>query len=210
MPRIVDLKQSKDTFILLSAGSPRKRSIPCSNILVDNECLIYHQIKAIRQFSKTADIILVTGFKSDLIPNTSITQIKNDNYETTNTIESLRIGINLCTDTNVFVIHGDLLFNRFALLLPNKDNYYISIANNMKNTKFGLIHSNNVLLNMSYGLRDKWGQMLYVPQQKLNKVKNIVNTMHKKQSIPDLINIININEEVLIYQHKKSIIMEIE
>lgn len=192
-------KLSFKNFILLNSGTPSVRGQKCNNALFPvskNINILDFQVNIIRDVYANHDIILTTGFDSDnsikyvqeKYPHVKI--FENTSYETTNSCDTLRMALNCCDLHDTFIIHGDRIFNKEAIIL-NEENqaYVVSQGVDQKNYSYGISYSNDRLINISYGLKNIWSEILYVPEEHLQYFKDYLNKRTPKyQSIGDAIN----------------------
>ena len=118
------------TFIII-ADSPnaRMRSYgPTSLLNVGNKKLIDIQVLEIIKYFSNYEIILCTGFESDKInryiksryKNINIRTVENQNYDTTNSCETLRLALNNITNDNIFILDGNLIFDGKVFINDHK------------------------------------------------------------------------------------------
>jgi choline kinase len=147
-----------------------------------------------------ADIILVCGFDSKKIIKyvhsskicNSIKIIENTNYKSTSSLSSFKLAINAISNCNIFIIHGDRIFNNEAIHINDIDEAFVVIDKNNKNKEsIGIAHQNNILKNMSYGLEDKWAELFYIPSSLFSSIRNYCNILKSNSNIYELINILN-------------------
>ena len=110
-------KSQKYSIIIPSAGmGKRMRSYgPKSLIKITPEKnIVENQIEIINDNFTNHEIILVCGFEADKLMNNTpknLIKIENENYENTNVVRSIGLGLRAATSENVLVIYGDLVFN---------------------------------------------------------------------------------------------------
>ena len=192
------------SFVILAGSQGRRTKNYGSKILIPykGRTNVETQIDTIRSaYGEKADIVLVTGFCAenviDQVSNVRI--VENHFYETTNTVESMRIGINACLEGSVFFIHGDLIFTSSFLNVPDTNQIYVPVDNHdrVDRSCVGLSTNNEKVLNFSYGLDTKWCQIVYFPgdafvgiKHKLNRCdKNLTSFEFLNKLIDDRINI---------------------
>lgn len=205
-----------ETFIILGAGTGRRmRNYGSKSLLrYKSKKVIEHQTSCIRSYSKSSDIIFVTGFESDKIVKESpdCRLIENQLFETTNTVESIRLAVNASLLSNIYLIHGDIIFSRTAISIPDRTKAFIGMNSNGKINpgKVGISHQDNKLLSLSYGLTDKWSQITYIPAQYFSTLKSQVNKASKNLSTYELINILTESFDFYMFENKKNSILEID
>ena len=116
--------------IILAAGSgerlrPLTNDKPKCLIELFGKSLLQRQIELYRSFGIN-DITIVSGYKSEQIdfPNTTI--IQNENYETTNMLETLFCAKDKLLDSTI-VSYGDIIFQKNVIELLINSNDEISL-----------------------------------------------------------------------------------
>ena len=82
------------------------------------ETILEKTVSNIKREYPYSDIIVVVGFEADKVIKSLpsfVRIVENQNYEKTNIVESLRIGINASAHDNVLIIYGDLIFNVYSI-----------------------------------------------------------------------------------------------
>ena len=179
-------KKQKYTIIIPSAGQGQRMKSygPKSLIKINGKTILEHQLERIQSTFIQHEIILVTGFEAERFARHTkgkkIKVIHNKHYEDTNVVHSIGLGLIAAKTKNVLVLYGDLVFNKEAITLPLWKESLISIdpSNYMKKDEVGCIVQQNLLVNMMYGLPNKWGQMMFLTGNELNLFKSIVTTQN--------------------------------
>lgn len=152
-------------FLILAQTPSRNLSEfgPIPFLRCSKGTIIRHQIKTIKSCYPEAHIHLVCGGKHNRKLNckTLILAYKEGNNQSDLLYSCLR---NI-DDANVWIINGDIVFGKSSLKIPNNRIPYVFVdtKDNIKSTKVGLNHSDNLLMNMEYGLDEKWNQIFYLP-----------------------------------------------
>lgn len=201
-------KSNPNSFILLAAGSGRKKSSPAN--LLSSGSLIYNQCKIIHNFDPEAEIINVIGFKSNLINDLDLPcrNVENVLFETTNVAESLRLAVNNAKKSNLYILHGDIDFNLDALKLDDPDLITVPVSPVIDVKKPGVLSEGSTLLNISYGIKPTWGQMFYIPAGLFDRFRLLINKTNKNFSLMDIINLVNLDYQIAIYQNNKAVYRE--
>lgn len=141
--------------------------------------LLQHQLNMIKKhMRRNPRIILVVGYQAkkimDIIPN-DIVVVENENYETTNVVRSIGMGLRASITNNVVVIYGDLVFNKYALNLNigEQSQILIDTNNTMTDNEVGCLIQDNELQQLWYDLPNKWAQILYLTGHELELAKQI-------------------------------------
>lgn len=124
--------------IILAAGvgsrlNPITKSKPKCMVELFGKSLIQHQIDAFRSCG-IDEIIIVRGYKSEMINFDGIKYYENPNYNTTNMVETLFCAKNELNDS-VIVSYGDIIFEKQVLesLLKSNSGISIIVDKNWKN-----------------------------------------------------------------------------
>ena len=161
------------------------------------------------------EIILIVGFEADkiidVVPN-NIRIVENQNYESSNTAESLRLGLNNCVGESVLILHGDIIFNQDIIESVGTGESSVVISNHLKTEKIGLTVVNDYATHFAYGLDKKWGQIAYLTGQELDICKSVCrNRKRGKLYTFEILNLVMENGGKLrTVEADKSAIMEID
>ena len=103
-----------------------------------------------------------------------ILKIENENYEDTNVVRSIGMGLRAC-QRDVLIIYGDLIFNEYCLNCIDYNNSSVLVGQNiMKPNEVGcVVNKLGLLENMMYDLDYKWGQMAFFKGRELEMLKEI-------------------------------------
>lgn len=151
--------------IILNAGmsSRMKTYEPRAVLKINEKMLIEHQYEVLSSYNFKVKTIV--GFKgSKLIKKIHHLPIEiesNPEYETTNNAQSLKIGFRPDYH-HLLVINGDILFNSEALNVDySKSFVIIDNKQQIKDREIGAVTSNGLLTNLSYGIKQKWCQIVF-------------------------------------------------
>jgi GTP:adenosylcobinamide-phosphate guanylyltransferase len=213
-------KESKISVIILAANiGYRMKSYGVKSLykIAKHETILDRQIENINQAIPNNEIIVVTGFEAKKMAKTrplDIVMVENQNYENTNEIEQIRIGLNAVTTDNVLILHGDLLFNASTLRnLPYERSFVVHDSKKrFEYNSIGVTVVDNFATIFAYGVLTKWCYIIYLTGRDLKAFKSvcgnrrfeklytfealniILNKKHKLLSIePPKMNIIKIN-----------------
>jgi choline kinase len=146
-------------------------------IKVGSSNIIDRQYKIIDSVFRWHEIVLVTGFQHDRIERTVPSKIKlvhNNDYEETNVVHSIKLGIEECTTNNIIIIYGDLIFNKFAINIAYNMDSLAVIADSMKDEEVGCNIDNGRIEQMFYGIKNKWAQIAFLRGMELDLMKEFV------------------------------------
>ena len=206
-----------NTFIILSAGTGRRTKNYGNKSLIPygNKRIIDHQVETIRSaYGANTDIVLVTGYMSDKVIRDvqGLRLVENPFFDSTHIVESMRKGINISLESNVFFIHGDLIFSQSFIKPPSQGNTCIPIDKNSRldKTAVGVITDSDHVQNFSYGLPDKWSQIAFFPKSVFNYIKTKLNTADNNMSSFEFMNqLIKNNHQISYYESPKGKIKEV-
>ena len=183
MSRFVQ-KIKKDTeytsAIILSAGVGRriKSYEPRSLLKVGGKTLLEHQVSILRQVFHEPDIVVAVGYAANKImkkKDANIRAVENQLYKTTNSFESLRLGINNSIGDSVLFFHGDLYFNAETLegLDYSKSFILVDNKNQISDREVGVTIVKEKATIFSYGLDTKWCQVAFLAGKELSLLRQI-------------------------------------
>jgi|TARA_B100001013_G_C24606891_1_gene441403 choline kinase len=117
--------------IILAAGEgkrlrPLTSSLPKSMIDIFGIPLLQRQINTMKECG-IKDIIVITGYKSELINIPGVTYRTNQNYDTTNMVETLFCAKDDLEDDTI-ISYADILFEKKVLKNLMKSNHDMSIV----------------------------------------------------------------------------------
>lgn len=172
--------REKYSIIIPAAGAGRRMRTygPKSLIEIHNQSILQKQLVEIQKAFKIFEVVLVGGFEFDKLakeaPN-GICLVENKDYQETNVLHSIKLGLDRVTTDKVLVIYGDLIFNNECLALPFHKESGLVLTNTMKKEEVGCILENNRIANLFYQLESKWAQISYFTGLELTMLKDIAN-----------------------------------
>lgn len=123
-------------------------------------------------------IIVVGGFEARKVMNylpDYVVAVENENYETTNVARSIGMGLRASTTNHVLILHGDLVFNKYALTLPiaNESILTVDTHGTMSENEVGCNTDGPQVVQLGYGIEDKWAQIMFLTGKELELAKSI-------------------------------------
>ena len=108
-------------FIILAAGKGTRLGMDHPKPLTKlktGETILQRQINFLSKYVDKKNIIIVVGYKKELIMNEfpDCTFVINSNYEKTNTAKSLLCALNINSDSDIIWINGDVVFDPKVLI----------------------------------------------------------------------------------------------
>lgn len=206
----------KNQTVILAAGlSARMKTYePRCLIKINDKAIIDYQIYAISQFF-TSNITIVGGYKANKIikkfADQKISVVNNKNFLTSNTVEAVKQALK-CPCKSLLITHGDLVFNKETLDVPkNKSFLIIDNKQQMSGKEIGVVADKNIATNLSYGLKQKWCQIVYLTGKELEIFQYLLIENVEKFFIFEIINkIINNGGIFQCYEPKNMMILEID
>lgn len=208
---------SKYTIIIPAAGLGRRMKVygPKSLIMVNGKHnILSTQYNIFKKRFLEKEVILIGGYQVDKIRKSPKVQkldksLKieyNDNFEKTNVVHSIGIGLKHATTDKVVVIYGDVLFNKECLETEFIQSTIITTSKGMKDEEVGCIQNNSQLENIFYGLPLKWAQIAFFTGKELELLKQIAcNPEYSNWYGFEAINeIINRGGRFIVHSHPKS------
>jgi choline kinase len=150
------------------------------------ETILEKTVSNIKREYPYSDIIVVVGFESEKVikslPN-FVRIVENQNYEKTNIVESLRIGINASAHNNVLIIYGDLIFNVYSIreITSSGTCVVFDSKNRFKEEEVGLTIVENKVTTFAYGLPNKWSQIAYLEDGAFEMLKTLCADKRKNR-----------------------------
>lgn len=168
-------------IIIPAAGMGRRMKSygPKPLIKIGDSTIITNQINLLTTYIPHPTIVLVCGFKSNLLMNMTpnyIIKVENENYNQTNVARSIGMGLRAISNCKkLMVVYGDLVFNSTTLKHLSFDQSSIIIAQQgMEIEEVGCtIDNNNQLINLMYDLPNKWGQIAFFINKELELLKQL-------------------------------------
>ncbi len=206
-------------FILpcAGAGTRMKSYGPKALITVNGMTIIERQIRLIWEVFPAAEIIIPVGFDSTkmrkALDNYDVRMVLNPLHETTNVAFSIGLGLYATNAKAVVVCNGDLVYNKVVLQsLADCKNSSIVTAEGMTNDEVGLITQGGKVINLAYGLEDKWSQIALFKVKELKLLRNTCfNEENNKWFAFEALNhIISKNGKFKILTPEKAIVCDID
>lgn len=173
----------KYSIIVPAAGMGTRMKSYGAKCLIEiaGKPLIYKQIDTIGKVIRSFEIILVCGFDAESVKKKvkqrkNVKVVENVDFETTNVVKSIQLGLEQTSYDDVIILYGDLVFNRHAIMAPFGSQSTIVIDKDdgfMKRHEVGLVCSKHQVTNFMYGLPQKWAQIAYLTGNELALARNI-------------------------------------
>lgn len=168
-------------FIILAAGigSRTKSYEPRCLLKYNQKIILENQIETIQSKFNKAEISIVCGFDAQKIikrVNKRARIVENQNYENSNSGESLRLAINNSFLDNVIFMHGDLIVSEqlFEHIDLNQSCLLIDTNGKFDEKEVGVTVVNQVATVLSYNLPIKWCQIAYLAEKEMNILRKLL------------------------------------
>ena len=173
--------QDKLSVVILAAGTGRRMIAKGSRSLMllnKTTCVLQHQINTIMSVYPNADIVAVTGFEHEKVRQHMYGQkvrfVQNYQYEHRGMAHGLSLGLDACTVSPVLVMHGDIVFNKYALVGIDNASCVLLAPKNISRNKIGVTIQDGVATHFSYTMPEKWGQIAFVQEKELELLRSVV------------------------------------
>lgn len=207
------------TFIIIAdTPNTRMRSYgPTSLLSIKNAKLLDLQIKEIVQAFPTYEIILCTGFESDKVSRyikskyneINIRIVENQDYENTNSCESLRLALNNTSNDAVFIVDGNIIFNSSTFKHNEENKSYILFEENNPTLDIGInINEKGCAEYIGFGASKCWSEICFLNKDiYLNSlIRHLSQNNFKKKFVFEAINaIINSKSEIKAIENQKQV-----
>jgi len=175
---VINCKTNKKKYSILipaaTVSNRMKKYGPKPLIKINNKTILESQISIFDKIIKDYEIIIIGGFEYNKIKelnSNKIFTVENKNYDETNVVYSIGLGLRYCNYENLIIVYGDLIFNEFALNTIHSNESSVIISNSMKDSDVGCVIHNQILVQMSYGIGNKWSQILHLKDKELDIMK---------------------------------------
>lgn len=205
-------------IIIPSAGiGKRMRSHgPKATIkLNEKETVISRQVNILKKIFPKSKIVVVVGFQKEKFENiNNVYLVDNNDYENTNVSFSINLALQKFNCNSALIIYGDLVFTKEIFLNMPTNKSWICLDNqqNQRSNEVGINIVDNKAVYFSYGLQNKWSQIVFLKdfELKLFKIVASKNTSKRKFCFELLNEIIDMNGEFECYTNKKWKMVEID
>ena len=175
------MSQDQIHVIIPAAGMGRRMKSygPKPLIKIGNCTIIKNQINLLQTYIPNTNIVLVCGFKAEILMNETpqeIIKVENERYEETNVVRSIGIGLRAIGKcSKLIIVYGDLVFNSETLKnIEFKESNIIVTNQGMGDEEVGcIIDKKNRITNLMYDLPNKWGQIAIFTNKELSLLKQL-------------------------------------
>lgn len=172
------------SIVIIAAGIGSKtKSFGTKSLFeIRGQTLIQRQLDTIYSVYPNIEIILVAGFEAYKVYKrlaniyTKLKYVFIDDYENTNQVYSILNGVLATNSTNILLIYGDILFNKFTINdLDLKHSYLLADTNKqISRDKVGIhTNENNIVEILHHGIKNKWAQIVLFSEYELSLLKKL-------------------------------------
>jgi choline kinase len=183
------LGDERISFVILAAGCGKKiKSYEPRSLLKTNsgKSIIETQISNTVNHFNNVEVIAVVGCHASKVikkykQSPDVRFVENQLYDSTNSSESLRLGLNNSSSHHLMFCHGDIIFNDKTLELPYSKSFIIVDSKERINKdEIGVTKVKNKASILSYGLNLKWGQIAFFTGKELRLLNSIMNKFENR------------------------------
>tara|TARA_B100001250_G_scaffold118213_1_gene100361 strand:- start:1246 stop:1917 length:672 start_codon:yes stop_codon:yes gene_type:complete len=174
-------------FVILAAGKGTRLGMSHPKPLTKlktGETILERQIDSLSKYVDKKNIIVVVGYKKELIMNEfpDCTFIFNPNYEKTNTAKSLLCALNSQPESDIIWINGDVVFDPKVLIPILNSKESCMLVNTEKvseeEVKYNL-NNNDTIKQVSKDIKDGIGEAVGINKITKNYIKNYIEALKK-------------------------------
>lgn len=174
--------------IILAAGigSRLGENLPKAMVKIgEKQTILDSQLENLKKVVELDDIIIVTGFKKDLIEETypNLTFVCNENYKNTNTSKSLLVALKELEKNDVLWLNGDVVFeyNILEKLLKNENENMVGVNNyhvSEEEVKY-LVDNEGYIKNISKEVKNGLGEAVGINFVKKEDLKLLISCLER-------------------------------
>lgn len=158
-----------------------KSLIPLSS----SQTVIDRQIGILRREYPLSEIIVVVGYEADHVMKhlgKAARPVENENYETTNVLRSIGMGLRAASHNRVLIVYGDLVFTPSAIrLAKGRSVALVDNKGQIEDEEVGVTVVDGRITQFAYDLPTKWAQIVYLTGRELELFKKVAwNREHQK------------------------------
>lgn len=177
------------SFVILSAGCGKKiKSYEPRSLLKtkDGRSIIETQVSNITNAFNEVEIVAVVGCHAVKVikkykQSPEVRFVENQLYASTNSSESLRLGLNNCSSQHLMFCHGDVIFNDKTLQVAyDKSFIIVDSKERINKEEIGVTRIKDKASILSYGLNLKWGQIAFFTGRELKLLNSIMNKFEER------------------------------
>tara|TARA_B100000686_G_scaffold141633_1_gene149107 strand:+ start:1095 stop:1766 length:672 start_codon:yes stop_codon:yes gene_type:complete len=173
--------------IILAAGKGTRLGMPhpkCLTKLKTGETILERQINTLSKYTDKKNIVIVVGFKKELIKQAfpECTFIFNPNYENTNTAKSLLCALNKKYNSDIIWINGDVVFDPKVLipLIESEESCMLVNTSSVseEEVKYNL-NDNGTIKQVSKEIKDGIGEAVGINKISKKYINQFIESLEK-------------------------------
>jgi choline kinase len=184
--------------VILAAGFGMRleNSIPKALIKIHNKSILEKQIENITKYIDINDIIIVVGFKKEMIMESfpQLLFVYNNNFHSTNTAKSLLLALNKIKNEDVLWLNADIIFDDAIIadiLNFNRNCMVTNVSNTAQEEVKYILNEEGYIAKVSKNLSDAKGEALginFIKAPYLDLFKNCLQECTNKDYFEEAIN----------------------
>jgi len=207
--------------VILAAGFGMRLENPIPKTLtkIHNKTILEKQLENIKKYIDIHDILIVVGFKKEMImeafPN--LLFVYNNNFHSTNTAKSLLLALNKIKKEDVLWLNGDIVFDEEiikGIIELNKNCMVTNTSNTQDEEVKYILDENGFIAKVSKNLPESKGEALginFIKAQDLELFKKCLLDCSNKDYFEEGINkLIENNVKILPFDIKDKRCIEID
>jgi choline kinase len=169
-----------DTSVIIPAAGQGRRMksygpkgmIP----LVKGQTVLSRQVSLIKADLPSGEILVVLGFQAERVKRSlggvKVKTLINEDYENTNVVHSISLGLEQARHRRVIIVYGDLVFTPGMLDSIPRQGSFALIDNtteelSLRKSEVGMNIVNGRVTHFAYGVWPKWAQVLALSGKEL-------------------------------------------
>lgn len=166
------------SIIIPAAGMGRRMKSYGPKPLIEldgRQTVIGRQINILQREYPLAEIIAVLGHEADAVMQHlkgGVKPVENENFETSNVLRSIGMGLRIASHKNVMIVYGDLVFNPTAIRVGA--DYSLAVVdshNQLDEEEVGVTVVDGRITQFAYDLDTKWAQIVCLTGRELELFK---------------------------------------
>lgn len=184
--------------ILAGGVNYREKSKPHKILsLHQSETILDHQVKSILHAFPNAHISITVGFQADKVlkARPQIPAIESPLWETTNSVEELRLYLNTVFPKRLLIVDGAIYFNSLALQFIQSANVLSYENSDEKEVSFQ--SEDNVVEHFGFTHSQKWSGLVYLEGKGIECLRKHCKRENNKLCLFEGLNLLIENNVVL-------------
>lgn len=203
------------TAVILAATAGRRMiGHGLRNLLrYQNNLVIDYQINSIRTAYPNCEIVVVGGFQHKILHNyiggrDKVTVLYNPDYKDSMNTLSLYMALLTIHEQNVLFMNGDIVCSPTAFPDSTCDQFTVDTRDKIKAHEVGVSVLNNEVINLSFSLHPKWGQIGLITASHLDDLRDACSRY--ENPLFACLNTYCQSHTVKAHEHPKSTLFEID